>query len=89
MRNIFLAKPCKKWDGQASPKAISKKKSKLGISLDLQSKENSYVTFMARCYGSASTASRREPLGGGSLLFTIKFPDISGTHFTELGRMKD
>ena len=25
MRNIFLAKPCKKWDGQASPKAISKK----------------------------------------------------------------
>ena len=29
MRNIFLAKPCKKWDGQASPKAISKKNQNL------------------------------------------------------------
>ena len=35
-----------------------------------------------------STASRLEPLRGGSLLFTTKFPEISGTHFTDLGRMK-
>ena len=35
-----------------------------------------------------SNASRLEPLWGGSLLFTTKFPDISGTHFIDLGRMK-
>ena len=29
-----------------------------------------------------------EPLQGGSLLFTTKFPDISGTHFIDLERMK-
>ena len=39
-------------------------------------------------YGWDSTASRLEPLRGGSLLFTNKFPEISGTHFTDLGRMK-
>ena len=38
-------------------------------------------------YGWGSTASRLEPLRGGSLLFTTKFPEISGTHFTDLGRM--
>ena len=27
-------------------------------------------------------------LRGGSLLFTTKFPEITGTHFIELGRMK-
>ena len=27
-----------------------------------------------------STASRLEPLQGGSLLFTTKFPEIPGTH---------
>ena len=35
-----------------------------------------------------STASRLEPLRGGSLLFTTKFPEIRGTHFIDLGRMK-
>ena len=44
--------------------------------------------FMAPFYGWGSTASRLEPLQGGSLLFTTKFPEISGTHFTDLGRMK-
>ena len=44
--------------------------------------------FMAPIYGWGSTASRLEPLRGGSLLFTTKFPEISGTHFTDLGRMK-
>ena len=36
-----------------------------------------------------STASRLKPLRGGSLLFTTKFPEIPGTHFIGLGRMKD
>ena len=43
---------------------------------------------MAPFYGWGSTASRLEPLRGGSLLFTIKFSEISGTHFTDLESMK-
>ena len=43
---------------------------------------------MAPFYGWGSTASRLEPLGGESLLFTTKSPEISGTHFIDLGRMK-
>ena len=43
---------------------------------------------MAPFYEWGSTASRLVPLWGGSLLFTTKFPDISGTHFIDLGRMK-
>ena len=35
-----------------------------------------------------STASRLEPLQGDSLLFTTKFPEIPGTHFIDLRRMK-
>ena len=42
---------------------------------------------MAPFYGWSSTASRLEPLRGGSLLFTTKSPEISGTHFINLGRM--
>ena len=38
---------------------------------------------MAPIYGWCSTASRLEPL-----LFTTKFPEIPGTHFIDLGRMK-
>ena len=34
-----------------------------------------------------STASRLEPLHGGSLLFTTKFPEVPGTHFINLGSM--
>ena len=45
-------------------------------------------TFMTPFYGWGSTASRLEPLRGGSLLFTTKFPEIPGTHFINLGRMK-
>ena len=30
-----------------------------------------------------------EPLQGDSLLFTTKFPEIPGTHFIDVGRMKD
>ena len=36
---------------------------------------------MAPFYGWGATASRLQPLWGGSLLFTIKFPEIPGTHF--------
>ena len=39
--------------------------------------------FMAPFYGWGSTASSLEPLRGGSLLFTTKFPEI-----IDLGRMK-
>ena len=38
--------------------------------------------------GWGSTASRLEPLQGGRLLFTTKFPKIPGTHFIDPGRMK-
>ena len=34
---------------------------------------------MAPFYGWGSTASRLQPLRGGSLLFTTKFPGIPGT----------
>ena len=43
---------------------------------------------MAPFYGWSSTASRLQPLRGGSLLFTIQFPEIPGTHFIDLVRMK-
>ena len=39
---------------------------------------------MAPFYGWGSTASRLQPLRGGSLLFTTKFPVIPGTHFIDL-----
>ena len=42
---------------------------------------------MAPFYGWGSTVSRLEPLRGGSLLFDIKFLEIPGTHFIDLGRM--
>ena len=44
---------------------------------------------MAPFYGWGSTASRLEPLQGGSLLFTTKFSEIPVTHFINLGRMKE
>ena len=43
---------------------------------------------MAPSYGWVSTASRQEPIRGGSLLLTTKFQEIPGTHFTYLERMK-
>ena len=46
------------------------------------------TNFMAPFYGWGSTASRLEPLQGGSLLFTTKFPEIHGTHFINLRRVK-
>ena len=52
--------------------------------LYLEKKKN----FMTPFYGWGSAASRLQPLRGGSLLFTIHFPEIPGTHFIDLGRMK-
>ena len=43
---------------------------------------------MTPFYGWGSTASRLEQLRGGSLLFTPKSPEIPGTHFIDLRRMK-
>ena len=43
---------------------------------------------MAYFYVWGSTASKLEALRGGSSLFTIKFPEIPGTNFIDLGRMK-
>ena len=45
--------------------------------------------FVTPFYGWGSTASRLEPLQGGSLPFTTKFPQTPGTHFIDLGRTKD
>ena len=39
---------------------------------------------MAPFYGWGSTASRLEPLRGGSLLFTTKFPEVPGTHLSQI-----
>ena len=41
---------------------------------------------MTPFYGWGSASSRLVPFRGGSSLF--KFPDIPGTHFIDLGRMK-
>ena len=46
-------------------------------------------TLMVPFYGWGSTASRLEPFRRGSLLFTIKFPEIPCAHLIDLGRMKD
>ena len=54
------------------------------MSIKLLKKQN----FMVPFYGWGSTAPRLEPLRGGSLLFTTKFPNIPGTHFIDLGKMK-
>ena len=43
---------------------------------------------MAPFYGWGSIASMLEPLRVGSLLFTTKLPEIPGTHFIDLGRVK-
>ena len=51
-------------------------------------KKKNKKNFMAPFYGWGSTASRLEPLRGSSLLFTTKFPEVPGTHFIDLGRMK-
>ena len=55
----------------------------------INDKKNFKKNFMAPFYEWDSAALSLEPLRGGSLLFTTKFPEIPGTHFIDLGRMKD
>ena len=43
---------------------------------------------MAPFYGWGWTTPRLGPVWGGNLIFTTKFPEIPGTHFIELRRMK-
>ena len=52
--------------------------------IGLQGKKKNFKNFMAPFYGWDSTASRLEPLWGGSLLFTTTFPEVPGTHFIDL-----
>ena len=66
-------------------RGLQKKPSKILFLVPLQAKKN--LNFMAPFYGWGSTASRLEPLRGGSLLFTTKSPEISGTYLINLGRM--
>ena len=40
--------------------------------------------IMVHFYGWVLTASKLEALRGDSLLFTTKFPEITGTHFIAL-----
>ena len=58
------------------------------LNFDINVKKKTLKNFMAPFYGWGSTASRLQPLRGGSLLFTIQFPEIPGTHFINLRRMK-
>ena len=41
---------------------------------------------MALFYGWGSTASRLEPLQGGSLSLRLKFPEVCGTCFIDVGK---
>ena len=43
---------------------------------------------MAPFSGWRSTTSRLDPFRGDSLLFTTKFPEISGNDFIDLRKMK-
>ena len=52
-----------------------------------ETKKN-FKNFMTPFYVWGSAASRLESLEGGTLLFTIKFPEFPGTHFIDLRRMK-
>ena len=49
----------------------------------------SFENIMAPFYGWGSTASRLQSHYEESSLFTTKFPEIPGTNFIDLGRMKD
>ena len=68
--------------------AQKRKKKILQIFFAFLNKENKKA-FMVAFYGWGSTGSRLEPLQGGSLLCTNKFPDVPGTLFIDLRRMKD
>ena len=50
--------------------------------------ESIYKIFIVLFYRWGLTTSRLESLQEGSLLFTTKFPEIPGTNFIDLKRMK-
>ena len=54
----------------------------------VKKKKWNYNKNMAPFYGYGSAASGLEPIRGGSLLYNTKFPEIPGTHFINLRRMK-
>ena len=68
-------------------KEILKKKTKKKTEHNIKQEKLKKKNFMAPFYGWGSTASKLEPLRGGSLLFTTKLPEIPGTHFIDLRRM--
>ena len=47
-----------------------------------------FKNFMAPFYGWVHLAQGQIEPFRGSLLFITKFPEIPGTHFVDLGRMK-
>ena len=53
--------------------------------LPTTSKKKLYGPFLWLGFNCFKTT---EPLQGGSLLFTTKFPEITGTHLIDLGRIK-
>ena len=53
--------------------------------LGRQSKKKLYGPFLWMGFNCLKAT---EPLWGGSLLFTTKFPEIPGTHLINLGRVK-
>ena len=72
----------KKWEGHSQNKTKSGKhytidghNCKIPLQCSMTKKKKN---FMAPFYGWGSTASRLEPLRGGSLLFTTKFPEVPG-----------
>ena len=69
-------------------KRIIKNPLKVNFIFSFQEKNFLKKLFMAPFYAWGSTASRLGPLWGSSLLFITKSPEIPGTHFIELGRMK-
>ena len=73
------------------PKQFGKKLKDIVITTEMRwlpKKKTYFKKFIALFYGWDSTAPRLQPLRGGSLLLTIQFPEIPGTHFINLGRMK-
>ena len=55
----------------------------------IEKKQNEIIiNFMAPFYGWLLTDSKLEPFLGGSLFYNAKFPEIPGTHFINLRRMK-
>ena len=58
---------------------------KLQFSSDVPLKKKLFGLFLWMRFCCLKAA---EPLRGGSLLFTAKFPEIPGTYFIDLERMK-